>query len=104
MQDMTQQDPSQQIPEPDVPALVLEHVRLSYLDAERRLDVLRDIAIEVMPGQTVALIAPSGTGKSTLLHVSGLLERPDAGEVRIGGVACSALNDAAAPPYEPSPP
>ena len=95
MQDMTQQDPSQLIPEPDVPALVLEHVRLSYLDAERRLDVLRDIAIEVMPGQTVALIAPSGTGKSTLLHVSGLLERPDAGEVRIGGVACSALNDAA---------
>ena len=57
MQDMTQQDPSQLIPEPDVPALVLEHVRLSYLDAERRLDVLRDIAIEVMPGETVALIA-----------------------------------------------
>jgi lipoprotein-releasing system ATP-binding protein len=95
MQATPHQDPSQQIPEADIPALVLDHVRLSYLDAERRLDVLRDIAIEVMPGQTVALIAPSGTGKSTLLHVSGLLERPDAGEVRIGGVACSALNDAA---------
>lgn len=78
-----------------LPALMLDHIRLSYRDAERQLDVLRDISLSVMPGQTVALIAPSGTGKSTLLHVAGLLERPDAGEVRIGGVACSALNDVA---------
>ena len=50
MQSTPDHDPSQQMPEPSIPALVLDHVRLSYLDAERRLDVLRDIVIEVMPG------------------------------------------------------
>ena len=34
-----------------------------------------------MPGQSVALIAPSGVGKSTLLHIAGLLEKPDGGDV-----------------------
>ena len=37
------------------------------------------------PGQSVALVAPSGAGKSTLLHVAGLLEKPDGGEVFVGG-------------------
>jgi lipoprotein-releasing system ATP-binding protein len=41
----------------------------------------------------VALVAPSGAGKSTLLHIAGLLERPDAGEVVIGGTAASGLGD-----------
>jgi lipoprotein-releasing system ATP-binding protein len=42
----------------------------------------------------VALVAPSGAGKSTLLHLAGLLERPDAGEVYIGGRAAGKLGDA----------
>ena len=41
----------------------------------------------------MALIAPSGAGKSTLLHLAGLLERPDAGEVKIGGAATSTMSD-----------
>jgi lipoprotein-releasing system ATP-binding protein len=41
----------------------------------------------------VALVGPSGAGKSTLLHLAGLLERPDAGEVRIAGDECGSLSD-----------
>ncbi len=48
-----------------------------------------------MEGQSVALVAPSGTGKSTLLHIAGLLEHADEGEVYIGGAAASSLSDAA---------
>jgi lipoprotein-releasing system ATP-binding protein len=42
----------------------------------------------------VALVAPSGTGKSTLLHVAGLLERPDGGEVFVGNRPTVAMSDA----------
>ena len=39
------------------------------------------------------MVAPSGAGKSTLLHTAGLLERPDAGDVLLGGRACGRLSD-----------
>jgi putative ABC transport system ATP-binding protein len=56
---------------------------------------LAGIALEVHPAERVAVIGPSGSGKSTLLHVAGTLERPDRGQVSIGGREVSALPDAA---------
>ena len=67
------------------------------------LEVLRGVDLQARPGELVALVGPSGAGKSTLLHIAGLLERPDAGEVFIGGEACSRLDDArrtAHPPHQ----
>ena len=58
------------------------------------LEILKAAELAVWPGQSVALIAPSGTGKSTLLHIAGLLEHPDAGEVYVDGTATSTLSDA----------
>jgi lipoprotein-releasing system ATP-binding protein len=49
------------------------------------LEVLRGVTFTVAPGEVVAIIGESGTGKSTLLHLLGALDRPDAGTVRYLG-------------------
>ncbi|MGE0750924.1 MAG: ABC transporter ATP-binding protein [Variibacter sp.] len=76
------------------PAIFLQGVERHYRQGEATLDILQGAELAVWPGQSVALMAPSGTGKSTLLHVAGLLEHPDGGEVFIGGAATSTLADA----------
>jgi lipoprotein-releasing system ATP-binding protein len=55
--------------------------------------ILYGATLAVWPGESVALIAPSGAGKSTLMHIAGLLESPDGGEVYIGGHATTSLAD-----------
>ena len=77
------------------PALALRGVERAYKQAGAPLAILRGVDFEIFAGQSVALIAPSGTGKSTLLHVAGLLEKPDGGEVYVGGVATAKLGDPA---------
>jgi len=75
------------------PALALAGVVRSYREGEGRLDVLTGADLALAPGEMVALVAPSGAGKSTLLHVAGLLERPEAGEIFVGGLPCGGLSD-----------
>ena len=62
--------------------------------APRRWKSCKGAELAVWPGQSVALIAPSGTGKSTLLHIAGLLEHPDSGEVYVDGTPTTSLSDA----------
>jgi lipoprotein-releasing system ATP-binding protein len=59
------------------------------------LPVLLGADLTIAAGEIVALVAPSGTGKSTLLHLAGLLEKPDAGEVFIQGKPAGSLSDEA---------
>jgi lipoprotein-releasing system ATP-binding protein len=75
------------------PILELSGVARHYREGEARLDILTDVNLTLVPGQTVALVAPSGAGKSTLLHIAGLLETPDAGEVKIEGAATTSMSD-----------
>jgi lipoprotein-releasing system ATP-binding protein len=77
----------------DQPALMLKRVERRYRQGEGFLDILRGADLRVAPGEIVALVAPSGTGKSTLLHVAGLLEKPDGGEVYVGGEPTSNMDD-----------
>jgi lipoprotein-releasing system ATP-binding protein len=77
------------------PALDLRHVARSFSEGAGRLDVFLDVSIKVHPGEIVALVGQSGSGKSSLLHIAGLLEAPTAGEVFVAGQNCTALNDAA---------
>jgi ABC-type antimicrobial peptide transport system, ATPase component len=74
-------------------ALELVGVERHFLQGERQLTILSGADFALRPGETVALVAPSGTGKSTLLQLAGLLEQPDGGEVMIGGRACGLLSD-----------
>ena len=80
-------------PQKPDPVLFLWKVERRFVDAEQTLDIIKGADLAVWPGQSVALIAPSGTGKSTLLQLAGLLERPDAGEIYIGGQPTMALPD-----------
>ena len=77
----------------DLP-LVLAGINRSFREGEGKLDILVDANLALHPGELVALVAPSGAGKSTLLHIAGLLERPDSGEVYVGGRACGSMEDA----------
>jgi len=75
-------------------ALGLEAVARSYGAGAAAVAVLRGATLSIARGEIVALVAPSGAGKSTLLQIAGLLDAPDGGRVRIGGVAAEGLNDA----------
>jgi lipoprotein-releasing system ATP-binding protein len=77
----------------DYPLLFLHGISRRFTQGDAILDVLKGAELAVWPGQSVALIAPSGTGKSTLLHIAGLLETPDEGEVYVGGTPTSGLSD-----------
>ena len=73
-------------------ALQLSGIERHYGEGETFLPILKGADLTLRSGETVALVAPSGTGKSTLLHVAGLLEHPDAGEVVVNGIACNGLS------------
>jgi len=73
--------------------LRLENVTRRYREGEGQLEVFSGLNMALQPGEVVALVGPSGTGKSSLLHMAGLLEAPTSGEIYVEGVAASKLPD-----------
>ncbi|WP_254432345.1 ABC transporter ATP-binding protein [Magnetospirillum sp. SS-4] len=73
--------------------LRLESVRRAFRQGKDTLEVLCGADLDIRAGEIVALVGPSGAGKSTLLHIAGLLEKPDAGEVRLAGQAAGGLSE-----------
>ncbi|NPV24002.1 ABC transporter ATP-binding protein [Bradyrhizobium aeschynomenes] len=73
--------------------ITISNVNLSLGTGAARVHILKDISLRVGQGETIGLIGPSGSGKSTLLMVMAGLERPDSGEVVVGGTAFNALDE-----------
>ncbi len=71
----------------------LRDVDLAYHQAERSIEILNGASGEVYAGETVGLLGPSGAGKSSLLHLLGLLDRPNAGSIVFDGADCIVLSD-----------
>jgi lipoprotein-releasing system ATP-binding protein len=74
-------------------ALELRSVFRTYRSDAGDLPVLRGVDLILKRGEITALVAPSGTGKSTLLHLAGLLEKPDGGKVLVNGRDAGTLAD-----------
>ena len=68
-------------------------VTRTYKTGSGGLTVLKGVNLDIMPGEIVGLIGPSGSGKSSLLHAAGLLEHPTSGEIRIDGQDVGGLTE-----------
>lgn len=67
------------------PLVELRNVSKHFGAGDTRVDALREVSIEVHPGQVVGLLGPSGSGKTTLLNVIGCILEPSTGSVRLDG-------------------
>ncbi len=77
------------------PVLSIRDMTRTYDTAGGGLTVLKGVNVDVMPGEIVGLIGPSGSGKSSLLHAAGLLERPTGGHILIDGEDVGGLDERA---------
>jgi putative ABC transport system ATP-binding protein len=73
----------------------ISHVAKSYRRGVQIVPVLTDITLEIGEGDFIALMGPSGSGKSTLLNLIAGIDRPDSGELRVGGLDITRLPEAA---------
>jgi lipoprotein-releasing system ATP-binding protein len=72
--------------------LAVENIAKTFLAAERRIEVLKDVNLTVLRGNSVGILGVSGTGKSTLLHILGTLENPTEGHIHFEGTDVFSLS------------
>src|SRR6185436_16438264 len=76
------------------PLVELENATRRYARGGATVTALAGVSLAIEPGEFVAVVGPSGCGKSTLLNLIGGVDRPDAGSVRVCGVALEKASEA----------
>lgn len=75
--------------------ITVRNVTKTYGKGENSFTALDDVSFEIPSGKTVAIIGKSGSGKSTMMHLLGALDRPTSGEITVNGQVLGALKRAA---------
>jgi putative ABC transport system ATP-binding protein len=75
------------------PLIDLADVRLTLGQGDVRTEILKGVSLKLDPGESVAVLGPSGSGKSSLMAIVAGLERADSGEVRLAGEDIGDLNE-----------
>ena len=75
------------------PVIELTNIVKTYKMGDVQVNALRDVSLNVEEGEIVAIMGPSGSGRSTLMNVIGCLDQPTSGNYRLAGEDVSALDD-----------
>ena len=79
--------------------ITLKNVCKSYRMGSNTIRALNNLSLEIQQGEFVVVLGPSGSGKTTFLNLLGGLERPDSGEIIVGGELVSQMNEGALTGY-----
>jgi putative ABC transport system ATP-binding protein len=75
------------------PLIDLQDVRLTLGEGDVRTEILKGVSLRLEPGESVAVLGPSGSGKSSLMAIVAGLERADSGKVRLAGQDIDGMNE-----------
>jgi ABC-type lipoprotein export system ATPase subunit len=81
------------------PSVVIRSVSKTYRRGQRRVIALREVSFALSQAELALLVGPSGSGKTTLLNLIAALDRPNCGEIIVGGADVTALSRSAAARY-----
>lgn len=77
------------------PLLRLKHIKRDFVMGMETVHALREVDLSINTGECVAIVGPSGSGKSSLLNILGLLDRPTSGVFRLAGIDTTPLDNRA---------
>ena len=77
--------------------LAVEHVSKRYGSGATEVDAVRDVSLDVKPGEVVLIMGPSGSGKTTLLLMLGALLKPSEGDIRLDGDLITSMGESRLP-------